>query len=264
MPTDQLVATARLRAQAGENLDEILAELRSRFSYRDCPATDKGLIAEFDRTVIVPLFGYTRLSPQTIRLPGTRESPVPTFYRPPQQPGISIGSPKIVEASKANVVEKEPRQAARTPTRAFVSYSHHDEDMLHQFQIHLSALKHLELLEVWSDRETLGGGVVDPRIREQLERAQLFLLLISKDFLASEYCCKIELKRALERQQEGVATIIPIIVRECDWDIPELRQFKALPKDGKPVDSRHWRNSDEAFTNVATGIRLLLGQKHAS
>jgi hypothetical protein len=50
-------------------------------------------------------------------------------------------------------------------------------------------------------------------------------------------------------------------VRPCDWHIPELRQFKALPEDAKPVHSKHWHSADEAFTSVATGLRSLLEKK---
>ena len=94
-----------------------------------------------------------------------------------------------------------------------------------------------------------------------MEQAQLYLLLVSSSFIESNYCFEKEFARATERQEAGEAVIIPIIVRECDWNIPALRRFKALPDDGKPIISRHWHSPDEAFANVATGLRKLLESK---
>ena len=81
----------------------------------------------------------------------------------------------------------------------------------------------------------------------------MILLLISSDFLASDYCNEIEMKRALERDRAGEARVIPVILRAVDWAGAEFSHLQALPTDGRPVTS--WQNTDKAFTNVAIGIR---------
>lgn len=145
--------------------------------------------------------------------------------------------------------------------RAFISYSHKDAELLTKLHEHLSALTRQNLIITWTDREIMAGGAIDTEIAQAMVEADLYLLLVSAAFIQSNYCYEKEFAKALERQKAGAAKIVPIIVRECDWALPELRQFKALPDDGKAVISRHWHTPDEAFTNVANGLRTLLQPK---
>jgi hypothetical protein len=142
--------------------------------------------------------------------------------------------------------------------RAFISYSHRDADLLALLHTHLAALRRQGRLIVWHDREIPAGGVIDEHVAQQLEDAELYLLLISAAFIESRYCYEKEFARALKRQKARKAIIVPIVLRDCDWKIPDLRQFKAPPEDGKAVTGRHWHTLDEAFANVAEGLRSLL------
>jgi hypothetical protein len=92
-----------------------------------------------------------------------------------------------------------------------------------------------------------------PCIDEHLNTAQIILLLISPDFLASDYCYDIELTRAMERHAAGDASVIPVILREVDWKSAPFGKLQALPKNAFPVTS--WENRDQAFADVARGIR---------
>ena len=148
--------------------------------------------------------------------------------------------------------------------RAFISYSHKDANLLTQLHEHLAALRRQGLLDTWTDREICAGDVIDDHVSAEIEDAELYLLLVSSSFINSNYCFDKEFARALVRQKAGKARIVPIIVRECDWQIPELRQFKALPEDGKAVVSRHWHSMDEGFRNVADGLRSLLEKQPGS
>lgn len=145
--------------------------------------------------------------------------------------------------------------------RAFISYSHHDAEFLTALHQHLAALRRQNLLEAWTDREIDAGGVLDDEIAVAMNNANLFLLLVSSSFINSDYCYEKEFKKALEKYKLGKALIVPIIVRPCDWEIPELRQFKALPEDGKAVHSKHWHSMDEAFANIAAGLRSMLEKR---
>lgn len=93
------------------------------------------------------------------------------------------------------------------------------------------------LIESWFDRKITPGSPFDERIEEGLRSSQIVLLLISADFLASEYCAGVEMRIALEMHQRNQARVIPVILRPCDWRFGGLERLLALPADGKPVGS---------------------------
>src|SRR6476660_9883118 len=89
----------------------------------------------------------------------------------------------------------------------------------------------------------------------RLERAAIILLLISADFIASDYCWDKEVKRALERHTAKQATVIPVLLRSCDWKGGPFEKLQGLPTDMKPVTA--WRDRAAAWTDVASGIRAI-------
>jgi hypothetical protein len=133
------------------------------------------------------------------------------------------------------------------------SYSHKDEALRGELERHLAILKRSGVIQSWYDRNIEAGTDWSKEIDDQINRADVILLLISADFLASDYCHEIEMKRALERDRSGEARVIPVILRAVDWAGAEFAQLQALPTDGRPVTS--WSNTDEAFTDIAKGIR---------
>lgn len=137
--------------------------------------------------------------------------------------------------------------------RVFVSYSHQDEELRDQLEVQLAMLKRQGLVDVWHDRRLLPGEHLDWTISEELDRSDIILLLVSPDFIASDYCYKIEKGRALERHREGTARLISVILRPCDWTHTDLRQYLVTPRDGKPITQ--WPDRDEAFLDVVRSIR---------
>ena len=147
----------------------------------------------------------------------------------------------------------------------FFSYSHADEAHRDQLEKHLSALQRQGLITSWHDRRISAGSDFAGAINENLESADIVLLLVSPDFIASEYCYEREMKRALARQLEGSARVIPVILRPCDWQGLEFGGLLATPTDGKAITK--WPNIDEAFLTVVQAIKAALkdlGQKSAS
>ena len=141
--------------------------------------------------------------------------------------------------------------------RAFISYSHRDADTLQRLHVHLAGLRRQRLLVQWYDREILAGDVLDDEISKELEAADVVLLLVSPDFIASDYCVEREMARALERHEAGLARVIPIIIQPCDWQsMSELRRLKALPRDGKPISE--WTNSNNAYVDIVEELRRIL------
>ncbi|GAA0640486.1 toll/interleukin-1 receptor domain-containing protein [Brevundimonas lenta] len=139
--------------------------------------------------------------------------------------------------------------------KAFISYSHADERYLERLHKHLAMLQREGQIATWYDRDILAGSVLDGTISNELDASDLFLAIVSPDYLASGYCYEKEFERALELQQAGKMRIVPIIAEPSDWLSSPLRQFMALPKDGKPISE--WTNANNAFLDVITGLRKL-------
>jgi hypothetical protein len=139
------------------------------------------------------------------------------------------------------------------PVRLFYSYSHKDEALRDELEEALALLKRQGLISGWHDRRIGAGDEWKGAIDKNLEEAQVILLLVSSSFLASDYCWDVETKRAVERHDRGEAKVIPVVLRPCDWHGAPFGKLQALPKDGKAVTS--WANKDEAWTDVAKGIR---------
>lgn len=142
------------------------------------------------------------------------------------------------------------------PINVFLSYAHEDERLMRRLESHLSPLKREGLISTWYNRQiepdAHWAGVID----QYLEQASLILLLVSADFLASDYCYQIEVKRALERHQSGEAIVIPIVVRPTDWGKTPFAHLQALPTGSKAITD--WSNQDQAFVDVVLGIRKVV------
>jgi subtilisin family serine protease len=148
--------------------------------------------------------------------------------------------------------------STRRALRLMVSYSHKDETLKETLITHLSALNRGRLLDVWQDRRILPGDEFGGEIRKQLDEADVIVLLISADFIASDYAYLIELDRAIERHRNGTARVIPVVIRPTDWEGTPMWGLNPLPKDGKAVTT--WDNPDEAWLNIAKGIRTAVQQ----
>lgn len=135
----------------------------------------------------------------------------------------------------------------------FVSYSHQDEEIKNEFLKHLSPLKRRNLIADWHDRKIEAGTQWEHIISENLKNADIIVLLISIDFINSDYCYDIEMETALDRESAGQAVIIPVIARSCMWKQTRFSAFQALPTDGKAIAT--WPYRDEALTVVAEGIQ---------
>lgn len=137
--------------------------------------------------------------------------------------------------------------------KLFYSYSHKDETHRETLETHLKLLEREGIIESWHDRKITAGSEWGGAIDEHLDRADIILLVISADFIASDYSFDIEMTRALERHEQGEARVIPVIVRPTAWKSAPFAKLQVLPKDGKAVVT--WPIPDEAWQNVAEGIR---------
>jgi len=154
--------------------------------------------------------------------------------------------------------DNNPNPQPALPLRLFISYDHEDDDMREALEKHLASLKRQGFIASWYDRRIIAGEKWAKEIDENLEKADIILLLVSADFIDSDYCYEIEMTRALERDEADEARVIPVILRPVDWDGAPFGKLQALPKDANPVSS--WDDPDEAWTDVARGIRQVVEQ----
>ena len=138
----------------------------------------------------------------------------------------------------------------------FCAYSHEDEELREKLGKHLASLRRQGIITDWYDRKMTAGKEWEGEIDEHLNSAHVILLLVSSDFIDSYSCYDVEMKRALERHENGDARVIPIILRAVDWQKLPFGKLLALPKDGRAVTL--WENQDEAFTDVAKGITAVV------
>jgi hypothetical protein len=137
----------------------------------------------------------------------------------------------------------------------FVSYTHKDEQYLRKLRTHLTPLIHQGFIHLWHDREISAGTEWAREIDKRLNKAHIILLLVSPEFIASDYCLSVEVERAKERHKLGETRIIPVILRPSQWQYL-LGEFQALPTGTKPVTL--WTKQDQAFLDVAFGIKKVV------
>lgn len=135
----------------------------------------------------------------------------------------------------------------------FISYSHKDESFKESFEEHLSSLKRNGLISVWNDRKISAGDEWKEKIDSNLENADIIIFLISSSFIASDYCCDVEVKKAIEMHNSQKACVIPIIVRSCDWKGSCFSHLQCLPKDAKAINS--WEDQDDAWVDTVKKIK---------
>ncbi len=143
----------------------------------------------------------------------------------------------------------------------FMSYSHKDKGLREELAAHLSNLRRQGLISDWYDGDIAPGSEIKDEIQTHLHKAKLILLLISADFMASEFCYSLEMQQAIARHQAKQARVIPIIVRPTDWEGAPFSHLKALPTDGKPVTD--WPSHDNAFADVMKGLRTAIKELNA-
>lgn len=137
----------------------------------------------------------------------------------------------------------------------FICYAREDEELRKSLEKQLRALRREGLIDIWHDRQIIAGAEREGEINRHLDAAQIILLLISPDFMASDYCYGIEMERAMQRHQSGEADVIPVILRPTLWQGAPFSKLQALPTDAIPVVSRKWHSQDEAFFDIAKGIQ---------
>ncbi|WOD42059.1 toll/interleukin-1 receptor domain-containing protein [Hwangdonia lutea] len=140
--------------------------------------------------------------------------------------------------------------------KIFTSYAHEDEGLKDEMDKYLKVLKRSGKIDSWNDRELIAGQEWNEGIMNELANANIILLLVSVDFLASDFIWDKELAEAMKRHEAGDAFVVPVILRNCKWTSMPFAKLQALPRNAKPISE--YADRDAAFTEVATGIERLV------
>jgi formylglycine-generating enzyme required for sulfatase activity len=147
------------------------------------------------------------------------------------------------------------------PKKILICYSKQDSAYLADLQKHLKPLQRSGLIQPWDDTKLLAGEDWDKTIKTELSSADIVILLVSVDMIATDYVWEIEMPKAIERHNAGEAIVIPVIIRPCDWEDLSFGLFNALPHKGKPVSS--YTNPDKAWTQIVKQIKGSLGSQRS-
>jgi len=147
----------------------------------------------------------------------------------------------------------------RSPIEVFFSYSREDKPLRDKLEIHLSSLRQQGVISSWHDRQIVAGSEWEEEIDRHMKTANIILLLISPDFVASKYCYEIELQKAIARHEAREAHVVPILLRPvARWQSLPFAKLQLYPSGGMPITE--WTNQDRAFVDVVEGIHNLVDQ----
>ena len=144
----------------------------------------------------------------------------------------------------------------------FYSYANEDDALREALEKQLSMLRRQGYIAPWHKRNISAGQAWETVTDEHLNTADIILLLVSPDFIASDYCYGREVTRAMERYEAGEAHVVPILVRPTDYKGTPFEKLLPLPTDKVPVTK--WQDRDDALLDVAQGIRNVVEQWRTS
>ncbi len=144
------------------------------------------------------------------------------------------------------------------PLSAFISYALEDYQLLKELEKHLALLHNQGFITTWSEQDISAGSAWETETETHLKNADIILLLISPDFMASKYSNSAEMQHIMNRHASGHSRVILVLLRAVDLEGAQFNRLRKLPDNGVPVISQKWPHLDEAFTNIAKGIRKVI------
>ncbi len=146
-------------------------------------------------------------------------------------------------------------------TNIFIAYAKADEDILELLRKHLTSLERTEGVKIWYDGKIGLGEEWMEATQEAMANADIILLLVSADFIASDFSYEYQMKQALEFHAAGKAMVIPVIIRDCAWENMPFSQLKVLPLNGVHATSSVWDTPDEPYVEIARTLNEHINAK---
>ncbi|MCH9699376.1 MAG: SUMF1/EgtB/PvdO family nonheme iron enzyme [Gammaproteobacteria bacterium] len=139
--------------------------------------------------------------------------------------------------------------------KAFISYSHCDEDWKELVQSHLAVLKNKGVLTIWEDRQIESGQEWFNAIKQSMQEACVGITLVSRHFLASEFIHKEEIPTLLEKREKEGFLLLPIIISPCAWRVVEwLSAIQGVTPNNKPMQEMSEGERDHVLTDMVEKI----------
>lgn len=163
--------------------------------------------------------------------------------------------------SLMDYITPDKTKEEEAPAQLFISYAHSDNKFKDKLEVALSVQKNTGKVEIWSDLEIMAGANWDEEIETHLRAADIIVLLLSDDFFASEYIWDKELPIVKERYEAKTAKVVPVLLRDCDWEDTEYRKIQAVPIEPygrKLLPISLWKNPSTAWNIVVKGIKKLI------
>lgn len=121
--------------------------------------------------------------------------------------------------------------------KIFIAYAREDKPLLQKLRTHLNVMKRQQHCEIFYDGEIMPGETWDDRLKDELYTAHIFVLLVTAEFLDSDYVNETELPKILDRRTKGEAEVIAVILKDCLWDLTELQHLQVVLKDERPIEA---------------------------
>lgn len=171
---------------------------------------------------------------------------------------LSLGTEKDKEMKSklSNIYNEEKVNTKNSTAKIFVSYSHADYKWLEKVQTHLKVLSlEKDSIEVWDDTKIKSGEKWEEKIKKALEDANIAILLISTEFLASDFITDNELPPLLKAAEENGTRILPLIVRPCRFiKNKDISQFQAVNDPRKALSKCNESEVDELLVKLTEDV----------
>jgi nucleotide-binding universal stress UspA family protein len=241
----QLVENSRLDAA----LDLLLEHASSNAGLKDEASILKNTLSRVEREKRIGAMDFREYSRETVKI----SSAILDLIR--QLPTQAVPTP--APAPPAEPVSTVPPPTPVRPYKVFVSYAREDEDYVKKLRAHLRSLELDGMITLWTDDQILTGDAWAEEIQKQMDQTDIMLLLMSPDFVNSDFIQRVELKQALERKVAGKNLVVPVNLRRVH--LPEfLSRLQYTPRQAPVAGSP---DQDEAWYTVAQDIKKLIKGK---
>jgi internalin A len=253
----------------GNGRRELLGIIREHFerihnSYENLPVTELVPVPGHPDAQVKHelLLKYERSQRETIAIEvgnGLMDFSVEELLDGVDLPGLVRGErAKVRTALRRSFDREHERPSLRNSLSLFISYSHKDERFRDELRGALTAYERRTELVIWDDTRIIPGQEWEPEILHNLEQASIIVLLLSNDFIRSDYCTQNEMQRALDRDAAGECAIVPIVVRACQFTKLELGKIQAILPKGKPI--KQHKDRDSAWLEVTQQLDRVIAE----
>lgn len=167
--------------------------------------------------------------------------------------------PKSIQSVRFTLPDNMNKSIRLDKTSIFISYSHQDKKYLEWLQKHLKAFQRQNRqIEVWDDTKIKAGDKWKKEIESALEKASVAFLLVSKDFLSSDFVMDEEIPKLLQKCSEEGTWIIPIILTPCLFEDSPLGDFQAINTPDNPLSMLTETEVDQIFVNLLRQVKSRL------